>query len=144
MTDPNSAIPRWARGVLRTVGIVNAALALIGTSIVVDSIYRFWTGKYRALPNAPYFQTAFIVMLAIETVFQATLLVPTVRLMRARPSAINSYSIWVLAAVAYQLAIGELWRPGPRWGSASLLPRESRPLLFPNYSYRCPQLFCCP
>jgi hypothetical protein len=33
--------------------------------------------------------------------------------MQARLSAISSYSLWVLAAIAYNLAIGMLWRQGP-------------------------------
>jgi hypothetical protein len=93
MIDPKPAIPGWARGALRTVGIVNAVLLLIGTSFVVDSIYRFSTDKYRQPPDAPYFQTAFVVMLAIETVFLAILAVMAIRLMQARLSAINSLGI---------------------------------------------------
>jgi len=99
MIDPKPAIPGWARGALRTVGIVNAVLLLIGTSFVVDSIYRFSTDKYRQPPDAPYFQTAFGVMLAIETVFLAILAVMAIRLLQARLSAINSYSLWVLAVI---------------------------------------------
>ncbi len=112
MIDPKPAIPKWASGVLRTVGTVNAVLALIGTSFVVDSIYRFSTDKYPGAPDAPYFRLAFVVMLAIETVFLAILTVMAVRLMRARLSAINSYSLWVLAVIVYNLAIVMLWRPG--------------------------------
>jgi len=36
-------------------------------------------------------------MLAIETVFLAILAVMAIRIMQARLSAINSYSLWVLA-----------------------------------------------
>ncbi len=110
MIDPKPAIPKWASGVLRTVGTVNAVLALIGTSFVVDSIYRFSTDKYPGAPDAAYFRLAFVVMLAIETVFLAILTVMAVRLMRARLSAINSYSLWVLAVIVYNLAIVMLWR----------------------------------
>ena len=113
MIDPKPAIPGWARGALRTVGIVNAVLLLIGISFVVDSIYRFSTDKYRQPPDAPYFQTAFVVMLAIETVFLAILAVMAIRLMQARLSAINSYSLWVLAVIVYNLVIQMLWRPDP-------------------------------
>jgi hypothetical protein len=113
MIDSKSTIPGWARGMLRTVGTVNAVFALIGTSFVVGSIYRFSTNKYPGAPDAPYFETAFVVMLAIETVFLAILTVMAVRLTQARLSAINSYSLWVLAVIVYNLAIAMLWRPGP-------------------------------
>jgi len=49
MIDPKPAIPGWARGALRTVGIVNAVLLLIGTSFVVDSIYRFDNRRTRLI-----------------------------------------------------------------------------------------------
>jgi hypothetical protein len=115
MSDRKSAIPAWVRGVFRTVGTLNAVFALIGTSFVVDSIYRFSTSKYPAgAPDAPYFSVAFVLMLAIEAVFLAILTITAVRLMKARFSTVNSYSLWVLAVIVYDVLVMMLsMRPGP-------------------------------
>jgi len=95
------------------VGAVNLVLALIGISFVVDSMYRFSTNKYPGAPDAPYFETVFVVMLAIETAFLAILTTMAVRLIKARFSIINSYSLWILADIVYNLAITMLWRANP-------------------------------
>jgi hypothetical protein len=64
-------------------------------------------------PDAPYFEIAFCVMLSIEAVFLAILTVMAVRLIKVRFSVINSYSLWVLAVILYNLAVMVVIQPDP-------------------------------
>ena len=114
MQHPDSHPIKLVRTVLRVTGVINIMLSLIGTSFVVDSIYRFSTGKYLASTlDAPYFRATFVMMLAIEAAFLAILTAISIRQVKARPSAISWYSLWTVALILYHAVIQILWRPGP-------------------------------
>ncbi len=102
-------IPKWARVVLRTVGVVNVALVLLGASFLVDSV-RFFLIKYTPDPSIPYFRPAFVSMTLVNIAFLAILLATAVQFIRTRISAINLYSLIVLAEFLYAVTTGILWR----------------------------------
>jgi len=107
--DPKAVVPKWARIVLRTVGAVNAALALLGTSFLADSVHFFLT-RYTVEWSYPYFRFAFIAMTLVNVAFLVILLITAVRFIQVRVSSINPYSLMVLAEFLYSVTTGILWR----------------------------------
>jgi hypothetical protein len=76
MIDPSVAIPKWVKIAIRTVGAANAALVLLGTSFLVDSVhFFFFLASRRADPGIPYFPFAFVAMTLINVIFLVSLLV---------------------------------------------------------------------
>ena len=110
ITCAHISTPRWATIVLRTVGTVNTAAALLGASFLVDSVYRILTGHITEPRDAPYFRFAFWVMALVQLAFLGVLLVTAIRFIQAKLSAVNLYSLTVLLLVGYFVATGELWR----------------------------------
>jgi len=111
-------MPKWAKVVLRTVGIVNSAALLLGTSFLVDSAYRVLTGRVTVPNDAPYFMSAFAVMTLIELAFVIVFLITAIRFVRARLSAAHLYSLAVALHIIYRAATGMLWRMGPGIGAS--------------------------
>src|SRR5437660_3560517 len=106
MIDPNAAIPRWTKIVLRSVGVVNASLALLGASFLVDSV-RFFLTQHTADPSIPYFRFAFVAMTLINVAFLVVLAVTAIRFIQVRISSINSsYCLAVLALFVYFVTTG--------------------------------------
>ncbi|MGA2099776.1 MAG: hypothetical protein ABSG34_01675 [Candidatus Sulfotelmatobacter sp.] len=110
MADPSAAIPKWVKITIRTVGIANLILVVLGTLFLADSFRFFLT--YTADPTTPYFRFAFIAITLINVAFLVILLVTAVRFIQGRTSSINSYSLVVFVLVAYGYANGVLWRTG--------------------------------
>lgn len=111
-------MPKSARVVLRTLGIVNSLALLLGTSFLLDSVYRVLAGHIVEPTGAPYFRFAFAVMALIEMIFVSVLLATAVRFIQARLSAANLYSIAVLLFIVYSVATGVLWRTGSGIGAS--------------------------
>jgi hypothetical protein len=110
MIYANPVTPEWVKVVLRTVGMINAAALLLGTSFLVDSAYRLLTGHIIEPHDAPYFRVAFAVMSLIELVFASILLLTAIRFIQAKLSAVNLYSLAVLLLVVYFAVITMLWQ----------------------------------
>ena len=110
MVCANISTPKWATILLRTVGTVNAAAVLLGTSFLVDSVYRVLSGHITESHDAPYFRFAFSVMALIQLAFASVLLITAIRFLQAKLSAVNLYSLTVLLLVAYFVTIVTLWR----------------------------------
>jgi hypothetical protein len=113
MTCAKPAAPKWVKIVLRTVGTVNAAAVLLGTSFLVDSIYHLLAGHIREPRDAPYFRLAFAVMALMQLAFASVLFVTAIRFIQAKLSAVNLYSFAVLLLMVYFAAITLLWQSRP-------------------------------
>jgi hypothetical protein len=61
-------MPSWAKLVLRTVAVLDAVLAALGTYWLLLSVDRFFV-RYRPHFEAPNFGIAFAVMASINLVF---------------------------------------------------------------------------
>ncbi len=99
----------WARLGLRTLGTLNAAAVLLGTSFVAESIYRFLKEQMHP-SDAPYFPLAFVTMTLIELSFASVLFVTAIPFVQAKLSVANLYSLTVHALLAYFVSVGMLWR----------------------------------
>jgi len=111
ISNIEQTIPKVAKIVLRIVGAVNAALALLGAWCLADSSRFFLTG-YAAEPSFPYFRLAFVVMMLINVTFLVILLVTAIRFIQVKICAVNSYSAAVLGLVVYDFTIRALWQAG--------------------------------
>jgi len=111
-------MPKWAKIVLRTVGVVNSAALLLSASFLVDKVYHVLTGRFTRLIDAPYFEYAFWTMTLIEASFLGVFLATSISFVRARLSAVNLYSFGVLLYIPYFSAIGMLWRVGRGVGAS--------------------------
>jgi len=108
----------WAKIVIRSVGVLNSAVLLLGLSFLADSVYKIAIGQIKASSDEPYFYVAFATMAAIEIVFIGIFLVASYRFARGRLSAVNLYSIAVLLYVVYVPNIGLMWRLGGSIGAS--------------------------
>jgi hypothetical protein len=108
----------WAKVVIRSVGVLNSAVLLLGLSFLGEAVYKIATGQIKALSDEPYFYVAFATMAAAETVFISVFLVASFRFVRGNLSAIKPYSIAVLLYVAYFVASGLMWRLGGGIGAS--------------------------
>jgi uncharacterized membrane protein len=112
----NTAITKWAKTLLRTVGAVNATLTLLGAWFWMDSVRCLLTRHYmeQCVPEQyiPYFLPALVVMILINLLFLVILSVTAVRFIQVKISTVNSYSAAVLGIVVYYFAIHTLWRTG--------------------------------
>jgi hypothetical protein len=111
-------MPTWAKIVLRSVGIVNSAVLLLGLSFMTESIYWVLTGRVKAHSDTPYFHVAFTIMAIVELVFISIFLSASIRFVRGNLSAANRYSFAVLSFVAYFVATGLMWRLGNGIGTS--------------------------
>ena len=102
----------WAKFVLRSVGILNCAVLLLGLSFLIESMYKVAIGQIKALSDGPYFYVAFATLAAAEIAFITVFLVASFRFIGGKLSAIDPYSIAVLVYVAYSVTIGLMWRLG--------------------------------
>jgi hypothetical protein len=107
----NSAVPKWARIVLRSVGVVNACLAVLGGSGLVETTYRI-VKAHKGRPVQPYFWGAFATMDLLNVIFLFALLIVAVQFIRIRTSLIDAYAIGVLILFAYDESIGMMWWAG--------------------------------
>jgi hypothetical protein len=117
MNHSHVAIPRSAKFVLRTIGVINAALGLLGASYLIDSVYRVFTKTYRS--DSPYFLAAFAGMGLIDGVLLACLMGTAFRFIQTKLSSINIYSILVLILFLHDVIIGNLWAKGIQVGAAT-------------------------
>jgi hypothetical protein len=99
-------MPKWAKFVLRAIGILNITLVSIGSYWLVSSIRRGLAGVGAAFPH---FGTVFGVMTAINVLFLGVFLVTAVQLIRCRLSAVVPYSIAMAAVIVYDLLLSGLW-----------------------------------
>jgi len=102
-------MPKWAKIALRTVGVINFATLLLGTSLLLDKVYRVLAGHITEPSDAPYFRLAFAVMALVEAAFVGVFLTTAIRFIRAKLSAANLYSLAVLLHIVYSAATGMLW-----------------------------------
>jgi len=113
MIDPHPAAPKWVKIVFRTVGTVNAVLALLGAYFAVHTGYGILIGRPLPAPDlVPQVRFAFAVMTLINLVFVSSLLVTAIGFLKGNLSAANSYSLLVLLLLGYWSAIRKLWRIG--------------------------------
>jgi hypothetical protein len=108
----------WAKIVIRSVGVINSAVLLLGLSFLAESVYKIAIGQIKALSDEPYFYVAFAAMAAAESVFISVFLVASFRFVRGNLSAINPYSIVVLLYVTYFVTTGLMWRLGGGIGAS--------------------------
>lgn len=112
MPHANPAAPKWVRITFRSVGTVNAAAVLLGTSFLAHSVYRVLSNHITEPHDAPYFRFAFAVMALIELIFVSVLLLTAIRFMQVRVSAVNLYSLAVLLLIVYFATVQMLWQRG--------------------------------
>src|SRR5262245_56992401 len=112
--DSASATPKPLTIVLRTVGTINIVLAGVGILFLVGSVYDFFT--ISKADRSVSFRYAFIAMTNVNVAFLGILLLTAIRFIQVRLSAINLYSVAVLALLVYDVAIGKLWRIGGNVG----------------------------
>jgi hypothetical protein len=109
MVNPSTTMPRWIKIAIRTLGIVNTILVLLGAWFLTDSI-RFVLATHTVdHASNPYLRFAFVAMTLINIAFLAILLLTAVRFIRFKISSINLYSLAVLVLVAYDYTTGALW-----------------------------------
>jgi len=101
-------MPAWVKAVLRTVGVLNAALAVIGVYLLLSSV-RSVLANDRPDPNEPYFRIAFVVMSVINGVFVTLFLLAAFQLLRLRKSGVLLHVITSTLLVAYVVLNGILW-----------------------------------
>src|SRR6267378_1681139 len=85
-------MPAWAKIVLRSVGTLNAVLAVLGFYWLVFFVHNV-LARARPDPYAPYFGISFAVMTAINIAFLALFLTAAFRLFRLKNSGIIMHSI---------------------------------------------------
>ena len=108
----------WAKIVIRTVGVLNSAVLLLGLSLLADSVYKIAIGQIKPSSDEPYFYVAFATMAAVEIVFISVFLMASFGFVRGRLSGINPYSMAVLLYVVYVPNIGLMWRLGGGIGAS--------------------------
>lgn len=108
----------WAKIVIRSVGVLNSAVLLLGLSFLAESVYKTAIGQIRPRGAEPYFYVAFATMAAAEIVFVSVFLVASFRFVRGNLSAVNPYSIAVLLYFAYFVTSGMAWRLGGGVGAS--------------------------
>jgi hypothetical protein len=106
-------MPKWAKIIFRTVGIVNAACALLGLLFLFDTTRGVWISKLAPNPQtSPSFRQAFFTMAFIQLVFISVLIFTAIRFIQVRLSAVHVYSFTVLFLFAYDMAVSRIWRMG--------------------------------
>ena len=108
----------WAKIVIRSVGVLNCAVLLLGLSFLAESVYKIASGQIKALSDEPYFYVAFATMAAAKIIFISIFLVASSRFVRGNLSAINPYSIAVSLYIAYFVTTGLMWRLGGGIGAS--------------------------
>jgi len=111
-------MPTWVKIVLRSVGVVNSAVLLLGLSFMTESIYLVLSGRVKTHSDTPYFYVAFAIMAIVELVFISIFLLASIRFVRGNLSAANLYSFAVLMFVVYFVATGLMWRLGSGIGTS--------------------------
>jgi hypothetical protein len=109
-----NSMPTWAKVILRSVGILNCALLLLGLSFLAESVYRTAVGQIEELGGEPYFYAAFVVMATVEIIFVGVFFVASIRFIRGSMEMINQYSI----VFAVYVATGLMWRIGSGIGAS--------------------------
>jgi len=105
-------MPKWAKAILRILGVVNCAALLLGISFLQYPAYRVLI-KHAAEPqDAPNFRPVFATMTLVELAFIALLLLTAVQFIRAKSSSANLYSIVVLVFIVFEVGTGMLGRAG--------------------------------
>src|SRR6267378_5695839 len=104
-------MPAWAKIVLRSVGTLNAVLAVLGFYWLVFFVHNV-LARARPDPYAPYFGISFAVMTAINIAFLALFLTAAFRLFRLKNSGIIMHSITSASLIAYGILNGTLWLAG--------------------------------
>jgi hypothetical protein len=103
-----SKMSLWAKVVLWTVAVINAALTVWGIYEMLNPVDSFWNG-WRPHLDAPYFGIVFVVMTLINITLLVLFLVATFQLFRLKPSAVMLHSIASASVVAYFMLNALLW-----------------------------------
>ena len=111
MVDANQAPPGWVKILLRTVGTVNAVAVLLGMS-TLEPVYRVLTMRHFDCHSIPHCRLVLATVTAVELAFASVLLATAIRLIQARLSAANLYSLAVMMLFAYFVAVDQLVRTG--------------------------------
>jgi hypothetical protein len=109
-------MPKWTKGVLRSIGILNCAALLLGLSFLMDDTFRVLTGRVAKVNDAPYFTAAFAVMGFIQFAFATTFFASSIAFVRAKVSTANLYTTIAVLQLVYLVLVGQLWRDGGRFG----------------------------
>ncbi|MFY9560363.1 MAG: hypothetical protein WAQ52_09035 [Terriglobales bacterium] len=105
------AMPMWARFALRSIGVLNVALAAFGSYALSVAVRRILSSHVDD-PSAPYFRHAFWALTIVNVVFLVILVATAVRFIQLRVSAVMGYSISVAVLISYTIANGALWLAG--------------------------------
>jgi hypothetical protein len=103
---------RWARILLRLVGILAVLLALAGFLYTAASLYGVESGAIDQLAvesGTPYVRAAFYVMASVCVVFYGVLLLCGVQFVRLRSALWWLFTAVLAAEVVFHFAVGWLW-----------------------------------
>ena len=103
-----SEMPTWAKIVLRTVGALNVALAVLGSYGVFWGMHAV-LGLVPSRPDYPYVGIAFALMTAINLTFLVLFLIAAFQLLRLETSGVMIHSGASALLIAYTLLIGAFW-----------------------------------
>jgi hypothetical protein len=108
-------MPKWSKAVLRTIGVLDAALSLCGFYFIFMSV---WGGAFALSSNAdtPYFRIAFAAMTAINFGFLILFLLSGFQLLRLKRSGVIMHATTSVALIGYDLSVGIFWLSRSRVG----------------------------
>jgi len=104
-------LPNWAKYVLRTLGVVNAIVALIGMIFEIQSAH-FVLFKYADPFRPSSFPIVFAAMTLVNLAFVTVLFLTAIRFIEAKVNVVNLYSVAVSILFLYWMVIRALWHVG--------------------------------
>jgi hypothetical protein len=109
--DAKITLPNRAKYVMRTLGVVNAIIAVIGMIWEVQSAH-FFLFKYPDPFRPSSFQVVIAAMALVNLAFVTVLFLTAIRFIQAKVSIVNLYSVAVSILFVYWMVIRALWRVG--------------------------------